>query len=564
MALIRGRAWSRFVMITRPLFQSPQRWRFIGLLALLLAFLGLINGLNVVNNYVNGHFMTAVSKRQGARFLALAAVYALVFVASTVVAAFNRFVEESLRLRWRDWLTRHLIDKYMAGRVYFRLTGRRDIDNPDQRITEDVKTFTTAALAFLLIGVNSALTLISFSGVLWLISPWLFLAAVVYAVFGSLMTVFLGRKLVKYDVVQLKHEADLRYDLIQVRTQAEPIALAGGERHETGRLGRRVAKVIDNMRSIITLNRNIAFFTEGFNYMIQLIPVLIVGPLYIQGRIEFGVVTQAAMAFAFVMGAFSVIVKEFPKISEFGAVIERLGAAWEVIEEEKATARQSPIEVAEEPDRVAFDGLTLVTPREGRPLVTELSLEVPEGKRLLILGPHNSGGTALVRAAAGLWTEGQGRITRPPLEDVMFLPQHPHLGRGILRDQLLAGGPAPAVPDERLLALLKRVKFTPVLERVGGLDAEGDWAYLLSPGEKQVLGFVRLLLAAPRFAFLDEATSALEPKQAQALYDLLARTPTTFISVSADPGLVAHHDDLLRLNAQGGWAVLPQAQAVGA
>jgi putative ATP-binding cassette transporter len=379
MAQAQRSGWSRFVTITRPFFQSEARWRAFGLMALLVTLLLGLNGLNIVNSFVNKHFMTAVAERQASRFLWLGLLYAGVFAVSTAVAAFYRFAEETLRLRWREWLTRHMIGRYLGGRVFYRLNARRDIDNPDQRITEDVKTFTTNALSFLLIGVNSTLTLVAFCGVLWAITPWLFLGAVGYAVFGSLMTVVLGRKLVKYDVQQFKKEADLRYDLIQVRTNAESVALLDGEATESRRLSARLGKVIDNLRLIVTLNRNIAFFTEGYNYLIQLIPVLIVAPLYIQGRIEFGEITQAGIAFGHVMGAFSLIVREFPRISEFGAVIERLGRFWEAIDEETppplasgpgpaatdgpaadllepvlATTRMSTIEIEGDSDRLAF------------------------------------------------------------------------------------------------------------------------------------------------------------------------------------------------------------------
>jgi vitamin B12/bleomycin/antimicrobial peptide transport system ATP-binding/permease protein len=564
MSAPRGRPLARFLAIVRPFFQSEERWRAFALLGVLVTLLLSVSGLNVLNSFVGRDFMTAIEERQPSQFWTLAMVYAGVFVASTVVAVFARFTEERLGLRWRQWLTRHLVDRYLAGHVFYRMNGRSDIDNPDQRVAEDVKTFTTAALAFLLIAVNSTITLCSFSGILWSITPWLFLAAVGYAVFGSLTTVLLGRQLVKLDVVQLKREADFRYDLIQVRTHAEPIALLRGEPNENRRLRRRLEAVVDNAKAIIGLSRNIGFFTTGFNYMIQLIPPLIVAPLYMRGEVKFGAVTQALMAFSHVMGAFSLIVQEFQRISAFGAVTERLGAVWEAIDEESPAPDKPGIDVIEEPARVAYERLTLVTPRDSRVLLRELSLEVPQGKRLLIMGPHGCGRTSLFRATAGLWTMGKGTIVRPPLTDVMFLPQQPYLGTGTLREQLLYATRRTGLPDGRLQAVLRRVRCEPILDRVGGLDVPRNWANTLSLGEQQLVAFARLLLANPKFAFLDEVTSALDAKTGRRLYEVLAQTRITYLSVAADPALLDYHDMLLTLFPDGGSKLTPCEQAASA
>jgi putative ATP-binding cassette transporter len=564
MSSSRGHPLSRFLAIVSPIFHSDQRWRTLAHLGVLVALLLSVSGLNVINSFVGRDFMTAIEERHPSQFTQLALAYAGVFAASTIVAVFARFTEERLGLRWRKWLTRHLVDRYLSCHVFYRMNGRSDIDNPDQRVAEDVKTFTTTALSFFLIAVNSTITLCSFSGILWSITPWLFVAAAGYAVFGSLTTVLLGRQLVKLDVVQLKREADFRYDLIQVRTHAEPIALLRGEPNENRRLRRRLEGVVDNARSIIALSRNIGFFTTGYNYMIQLIPPLIVAPLYMRGEVKFGAITQALMAFSHVMGAFSLIVQEFQRISAFGAVTERLGTVWEAIEDESPAPDKPGITTVEEPARVAYDHLTLKTPREGRVLLRDLSVEVPRGKRLLIMGPHGSGRTSLFRATAGLWTAGKGTIVRPPLADVMFLPQQPYLGAGTLREQLLYATRRTGLPDGRLEAVLRRVRFGPILERVGGLDVPRNWGSTLSLGEQQLVAFARLLLANPKFAFLDEATSALDPKTGRRLYEVLAQTRITYLSVASDPTLIDYHDMLLTLYPDGGTKLTPCEQAASA
>jgi putative ATP-binding cassette transporter len=555
--------WSRFLTVAAPFFRSEVRWQAFGILALILGFIFCLGGLNVWSNFTNRDFMTAVEQREAGRSVQFALQWGGVFAMLTAVAVIKAFAEDRLRLKWREWLTRHLMQRYLACRAFHRMKARADVDNPDQRISEDVKTFTEQALALSLIFTNSTITLVLFSGILWSITPWVFLAAVLYAAFGTGMTILLGRRLVKLDVRQYRREADLRYDLIQVRVHDEPIALLGGERDEMGRLRRGLASVVENMKGVIGLSRNISFFTTGYEYLTQLVPLVIVGPLYIHGEVPFGEVMQAQMAFFLVMGAFSLIVKEFQRISTFGAVVERLGTFCEVLEEEAGPAAKSPIETVEDEGRVAFEGLTLTTPKDGRLLVKDLSVQVGRGERLLVSGPCGSGRTSLIRAAAGLWRAGQGRIVRPPLGEVMFLPQQPYLRSGTLREQVLyATGPERA-SDEEVLAVLRRVKLDGVLERVGGLGAEQDWPNTLSRGEQQRLAFARLLLAKPRFAFLDEATSALDADEAHHLYEALSRTPTGYVSVATDPDLLRYHDRLLELTADGGWEVSPGGVTAG-
>src|SRR5262245_21458032 len=252
MPAARGHFGARFVALARSFFQSEVRWLAVGLLGLILAFILCLGGLNVLSSFMNRGFMTAVSQREAGRAVSLALLWAGVFAALTVVAVFKNFAEERLRLRWRDWLTGHLIGRYLAGRAYARMRDRPDVDHPDQRIAEDVRIFTEQALALFLILTNSTITLVSFSGILWSITPSLFVAAVLYAAFGSCTTVLLGRRLVGLNVLQYRKEADLRFDLIQVRAHAGTVAPPGGEREQASRLRRGLAALAGNMRGIIT------------------------------------------------------------------------------------------------------------------------------------------------------------------------------------------------------------------------------------------------------------------------------------------------------------------------
>ena len=331
----------------------------------------------------------------------------------TVVSVFYTYVQGRVALLWRQWLTEHFVGHYLSGQAYCVLIRKSEIDNPDQRIAQDIQTYTTTIVAFGLTILNGLVTIGSFAWVLWSITPWLLLATILYAVFGSVMTVVFGRRLVELNNFQLKKEADLRYQLIRTREYAETIALLHGEKREKARIGQRLQIVVENFKSILRVQRNVGFFTGGFNYFVQLIPVLIVAPRYLRGEIEFGVVTQAAMAFAQVVGqATQLIVMQFQSLAEFAAVVRRLSTLWDAITEAAAPSRL-PIQIVEDDRRVAYERLTLRTPKEGRLLIRELSIEVVHGKRLLVDGPNGAGKSALFRATAGVWRNGEGRIFRP-------------------------------------------------------------------------------------------------------------------------------------------------------
>jgi len=316
----------RFVRAVKDFLTSEVRWRARGLSALLIAFAFTINGLNVLNSYVGRDFVTAISHRDRTGFIRQAVLYVVVFAGSTAVAVLYRFTEERLGLFWRVWLTRRIIRRYLADRTYLHLKEWATVENPDQRIADDVRAFTATTLSFALMFMNGALAVLSFSGVLRTISPFLFGVAIGYAVLGTLATIYLARPLIGLNYRQSDREAILRSDLIHVRDNAESVALLRHEGRLTDRLLRRVDSLTDNFRRIISVNRNVGFFATGYNYLIQIIPMLIVAPLFIRGKVEFGVITQSAVAFAQLLGAFSLIVNQFQSISSFAAVIARLSA----------------------------------------------------------------------------------------------------------------------------------------------------------------------------------------------------------------------------------------------
>ncbi len=549
-------AWSQARTIARPFLRYEARGRAVGLFLALVGLLLSVNGLNVLNSYVGRDFMTSLEQRSAERFRVLAAAYVGMFGLTTVLAVLARYLEERLDLQLREGLTRYLVGRYLADRHYHLLARREDIDNPDQRIAEDVKNFTVTLVSFALILLNAMLSLAGFAGVLWSITPRLFAAAVLYAALGSALTVLLGRRLVRLNFLQLQKEADFRFQLVHLRENSEAIALQGAESGESRRLGRRLAALVENFARIIRVNRNLGFFTTGYSYLSQVIPVVVVAPLYFRDQVEFGVVTQAVTAFAFVLGAFSVVVSQFQQLSSFAAVSERLGALAEAVEEGPAAAGPR-LAVAEDGPRAAFEGLTLRTPDTGRVLVRELTVDVPPGRRLLVTGPNGAGKSALFQAAAGLWRWGEGRIVRPRPGEVMFLPQKPYLAAGSMREQLCEGAGCRELPDDRIGAVFQELRLEKILKRVGGLDAVRDWPNALSPGEQVLMAFARLLLAEPRYAFLDVGGGGLTDAWVRALYEALSRSATTYVSIGDLPALRAYHEFVLDLEGDGAWTVSP-------
>jgi putative ATP-binding cassette transporter len=542
----------RFVRALKHFLTSEVRWQARGLFALLLAFALTINGLNVVNSYVGRDFMTAISNRDETGFLRQAALYIGVFAGSTAVAVLYRFTEERLGLFWRVWLTRRITRRYLTDRAYLRLKESAHLDNPDQRIADDVRAFTATTLSFTLMFLNGTLAVLSFSGVLWDISPLLFGVAVGYAALGTLATIYLGRPLIGLNYRQSDREASFRADLVHVRENAESVALLRREGRLTARLLRRIDGLADNMRRIIAVNRNLSFFTTGYNYLIQIIPTLIVAPLFIRGEVEFGVVTQSAMAFAQLLGAFSLIVNQFQSISSFAAVIARLNALAGAVEETPTSTRPE-VRVVEADGHVAYESLTLVSPEDGRALLNNLTADIPRGTRTLVGGPNEAARNALFRATAGLWTAGTGTITRPALDAIFFLPQRPYLPPGTLRELLVRSGQEQVVSDERITAALHDAGLDAVLARAGGLDREHDWPATLSLGEQQLLALTRLILARPAFVVLDRVATALRPAQVREALRRLDENSITYIALAEDTESLDPYDAVLEIDAGGAW-----------
>ncbi len=555
----------RFIRAVKDFFTSEVRWKARGLFALLVTFALTVNGLNVLNSFVGRDFMTAISQRDQAGFVREAIFFVAVLAATAVVAVFYRFTEERLGLFWRVWLTQRIIHKYLADRTYLYLKQSAAIENPDQRIADEVRVFTATTLSFTLMFMNGVLAVISFSGVLWTISPLLFGVAIGYAIIGTMVAIYLGRPLIGLNYRQSDREAAFRSELIHVRENSESIALLRREGRLTTRLLRRIDDVADNFRRITSVNRNLSFFTTGYNNLITLIPALIVAPLFIRGNVEFGVITQSAAAFAQLLGAFSLIVNQFQAISTFAAVISRLSAMVGAVDNRPSSASaRTAAEVVGADGRIAYDGLTLFSPDGSREVLKNLTAEIRRGTNVLVVGPNEGARIALFRATASIWPTVEGTLVRPQLDDIFFLPQRPYLPPGTLRDVLSRSGQEQVITDGQITSALNDVGLGSIQERLGGLDTERDWSTVLSLGQQQLLAITRLIFLRPAFALLDRVTESLKPAQLREILRRFNENSITYIAFAEDAESAELYDAVLEIDSDGGWTWNPTGRAATA
>lgn len=553
-----ARLWQRFWELAAPYWRSEERWKATGLLVLLVLLLLSQTGFAVLLNEQTGEFTSALAAGEADRFWHAIQLSLAILAGAVPTYAFYYFVRDTLGNHWRRWLTFNFLQHYFRDRHFYSLNTNVGVDNPDQRIAEDINTFTQKSLFFLLVLIGSLLQLIAFSRVLWSISHGLVYFLVVYAIAGTLITLFVyGRPLTALNFRQLRREADLRFSLIRVREKAESIALYRGESQEMQHVQERFGNVFSNYKKVVRSQLFLNLFQYSYGMLTVVLPSAIIAGQVLSGELEVGSAVRAAGAFSAVLTSVSVIVDNFESLSRFAAGVERLDTFLHTLmgqaSDTKVQTPESKIESEEGSNSLVLQRVTVQLPDQTRVLVRDLSISVQPGDGLMIVGASGCGKSSLLRAVAGLWTTGAGKILRPVAEDILFLPQQPYMLQGSLRAQLLYPQTECAVADEHLLTLLEQVNLPHVAQRFGGLDSEHDWEKLLSVGEQQRLAFARVLLHKPKFTILDEATSALDLANESRLYQLLQATQTTLISVGHRSTILQYHQQVLELTGDGGW-----------
>ncbi|MBD2229994.1 ABC transporter ATP-binding protein/permease [Phormidium tenue] len=578
------KGFRRFWAIAKSYWFGDEKWKAGGLLLLIAVFLLGYTGLSVVLNNKRGVLISALSAKDEARFWETVLVFIAVLVAYAPLMAGYDYLQKRLGLEWRRWLTGRFVADYFGDRAFYDIQQfHPDIDNPDQRIAEDVKNFTQQSLALLLVVVSSVLQVIAFSGVLWGISKNLVGFLVLYAVLGTLVTVgIFGQPLVRLNFEQLKREANFRFSLVRIRENAEAIAFYRGEAQEASQVNNRFMAAFENFKKLIVWELNLNALTNAYEFIPFVLPAIVVAPAVFSGDLEVGKVSEAQGAFVRVFFSLNVVVARFSELTSFGAGIDRLYSFAEALNhlETEAPAAAEPSASVDDPtatdaseslehptiaietaDSLALKEFTLQTPNYQRTLVENLSINIPDKTGLLIVGPSGCGKSSLLRAIAGLWHSGSGTIYRPELDNILFLPQKPYMILGTLREQLLYPNTSQAVDDAGLQAALEKVNLANLAERFGGFDAVEEWGDVLSLGEQQRLTFARILVSQPKFAILDEATSALDLANEAKLYDHLHHSGTTFISVGHRESLVDYHQTTLKLAEDHTWAIKPSSLA---
>ncbi|NET50518.1 MAG: ABC transporter ATP-binding protein/permease [Merismopedia sp. SIO2A8] len=585
------RGFQRFWAIAQVYWFGDEKWAARKLLVLITLFLLASTGLSVLFNNQRGALISALAAADQDRFWSTVGIYLGVLVVYAPLLAGYTYLRDRLGLAWRRWLTDWFVDRYFGDRAFYRINQGNQgsqgnqtnsdiqtnggIDNPDQRIAEDVRSFTQESLTLILIVADSVLTLIAFSSVLWGISQELVAFLLVYAILGTVMTVgVFGQPLVKLNFEQLKREANFRFSLVRVRENAEAIAFYQGEGQESSRVKAQFMEAFDNYKRLIFWQLNLNGFSNAYEFIPFILPAVVVAPAVFSGEVEVGKVSEAQGAFLQIFFSLNIVVAQFQSLTAFGAGVDRLydfSNSLAPIDTPVTSVVSSPADSAEATtiptpaistrptiscevaSTLVLDQLTLQTPNYQRVLVSDLSLDLPQHSSLLVMGPSGCGKSSLLRAIAGLWNAGSGLIQRPELKHLLFLPQKPYMVLGTLRQQLLYPYPDTDISDGQLKNVLNQVNLPNLVERFGGLEAENEWGDVLSLGEQQRLSFARVLLHQPTYAILDEATSALDQANEEQLYALLKKTGTTYLSVGHRQSLENYHQQLLRLSDDGTW-----------
>ncbi len=544
--------------IAAPYFRSEDKWAGRGLLVAVVVIELALVGTDVLINQWRNRFYNAMQERDWDGFVREVIVFSAIATVTVALSVYQLYLNQWLQIRWRRWLTTKYLGEWLHDANHYRMQLQGDAaDNPDQRITDDVKLFVERTLAIGVGLLSSVVTLVSFviilwglsaaapltiSGVSYAIPGYLVWAALIYAIFGTALTQWIGSPLVNLDFRQQRYEADFRFNLVRVRENSEQIALLRGEPAERGRLSERFSRVVANWYAIMSRTKRLTAFTQSYAQAAVLFPMILVAPAYFASKIQLGAVVQTAEAFGSVQSALSFFVSTYRSLAEWRAVVARLDG-FEMGIANAAALAAGPDSI----DVVASTGSDDIDLREllvrlpnGTPLVSADSFHLRGNERTLVTGPSGAGKSTLFRAIAGIWPFGTGSIAIPAKATLMLLPQRPYFPLGSLQAAIVYPAEASAFTADQVSEVLVAVGLPQLAPR---LAEEAHWNRMLSLGEQQRLGLARALLHAPRYLFLDEATASLDEPSEAALYGLLEQKlpATTIVSIGHRSTLEAFH-----------------------
>ncbi len=539
--------------LAAPYFRSSERASAWALLACVIGFQLLLVGIAVLENYWRNAFFEALQQRSWDDFLLQFWVFCAIGIGFISGNVYQRYFTQWLSIRWRRWLTDHFLSRWLDGPVHYRAQLAGAVDNPDQRLSEDIRQYIDQLIALGVGLIGAIAKLVSFVAILWTLSNlvplrlfgidlaipgYLVWAALAYAVLGTIVTHLIGRPLIPLDFERERREADFRHDLVRLRDHAEAVALLRGEAEEHRGLMRRFAAIAANWYRIMHLQQIVSLFTTTYRYYSRYFPYLIMAPMYFGGSLAFGALMQAGQAFNIVRDAFSYLVESYLKLTEFGATVQRLtGFA------EAATAHAHPpasVSSSAHTGRFVAENVSVHAP--GGATIGKLSsLDLRPGESRLLVGPSGSGKTSVLRALAGVWPHARGRIEAAE-SDILALPQRPYIPKGSLRRVVSYPREEATYGEPDLTATLDAVGLSLLAPH---LDTEQDWNARLSEGEKQRLSIARAILFRPDILLLDEATSALDHDSERILHALIRQKlpETTIIATAHEPLLSPLHDE---------------------
>ena len=564
-----------FWQLFRGYWTSEQRWRALGLFAVVVGLnFAMVYLLVQINTWYN-EFYNALQGYKAELFWPLIGKFAFLAFLHIAIAVYAIYLRQLLQLRWRTWMTEQYLAAWLKDQSYYRLQlGDNEMDNPEQRIQQDISEFVTLTLQFILGFLKQLTTLAAFAVVLWnlsgsfefslggtnfVIPGYMLWFSLVYSVFGTGLAHIVGRKLIGLNFEQQKYEADFRFAMTRVRENSESIAFYGGELPESLTFKERFVAVVKNYRHLMHQTKLLNFYSNSYAQFAIIVPLIMAAPRYFSGAMTLGGLMQTNSAFGRVQDALSYFVEAYDGIAQLTAVIYRLTGFTEHLSEVQSIESG----VAEQDGgtgRLVMEELTVNLP-DGRPLMAGCQAEIAVADRVLITGESGCGKSTLLRTLAGLWPFAAGKIMWPNDEKKLFLPQRPYLPLGSLRKAIYYPLPVREGEEAFLAEVLAKVDMAEFADK---LDTVDDWSRILSLGEQQRIAFARVLIVRPQWLFLDEATSALDEAHENEMYSLLQRElpEMSIVSVGHRSTLFAQHKKELHITEEKTWQLRDIATAV--